>query len=317
MKTRVTELLGIQYPIILGGLHWLGMAELAAAVSEAGGFGLITAGSFRNREELSEEIAKTRTLTNKPFGVNITLGKRRKMDEFFTAAIEAKVTAVFTSGYNPEAFVQDLKDAGIKLVHVVPGIRYAQKAESIGADAVVIVGFEAGGHPGMDEVTLMAMIPKASKILKIPVIAAGAISDGKGLAAALAMGAEGVQIGTRFVATKECIAHPAVKQAILQAGETDTMLTLRSIKAAFRVLRTPNAEKVLDLEAHSAGVEEILKISGGEASFRVMREGQLEEGLISVGQGMGLIEKIMGAGEVIEAIVQEAQERWSVLGRMF
>lgn len=317
VKTRVTELLGIEYPIILGGLHWMGMAELAAAVSEAGGFGLITAGGFKNKDEFLEEINKTRRLTNKPFGVNITLGTRRKMDEFFAAAIEGGVTAVFTSGHNPETFVQNLKATGIKLVHVVPGIRYAQKAESLGADAVVIVGFEAGGHPGMDEVTLMAMIPKASKLLHIPVIAAGAISDGRGMAAALAMGAEGVQIGTRFVATKECIVHPAVKEAILQAQETDTMLTLRSIKAAFRVIRTPVAEKVLNLEMQGADVQDILKLSGGDASFKVMREGLLEEGMISVGQGIGMINDIMGAGDVVKEIAREAEERWAVMGRMF
>lgn len=310
-------MLGIQYPIILGGLHWLGMAELAAAVSEAGGFGLITAGSFNSKGELLEEIAKVRRMTEKPFGINITLGSRRKMDEFFAGAIEARVKAVFTSGHNPEAFVPDLKAAGIKVAHVVPGIKYAEKAERFGADAVVIVGFEAGGHPGMDDVTLMAMIPKASRVLKIPVIAAGAIVDGRGFAAALAMGAEGVQMGTRFVATSECIAHPAVKEAILSAQETDTVLTLRSIKAAFRVLRTPISERLIALEKGSASIEEILKIGGGESSFKVLRDGKTDEGLVSVGQGTGSINEILSADDVVRRTIEEAKEIWSRVGQMF
>ncbi len=317
MKTRVTELLGIKYPVILGGLQWLGRAELAAAVSEAGGFGLITAGSFANKDEMLAEINKARKLTSKPIGLNITLGTRRKMDEFFEGAIEAGIKAVFTSGRNPEPYIKSLKDAGVKIVHVVPGVRYAQKAESLGVDAVVIVGFEAGGHPGMDDVTLMSLIPKASRVLEVPIIAAGAIADGKGLAAALAMGAEGVQIGTRFVATKECIAHQKVKEAITKASETDTILTLRSINAAFRVLKTETAKKVLELENRSASMEELLTYAGGDAYVKVVRDGNLEAGMISIGQGVGLINEVKSVRDVIKSMISEAKDRLQVLNRFF
>ena len=309
MKTKVTELLNIQYPIILGGLQWLGMAELAAAVSEAGGFGLITAGTFQNKAELLDEIAKARKLTSKPLGVNITLGRRRSMNEFFEGVIEAGVSAVFTSGNNPGDFVKEVKKAGIKLIHVVPSIRFALKAEAFGADAVVIVGYEAGGHPGMDEVTLMSLIPRAVRALKIPVIAAGAIADGNAMAAALALGAEGVQIGTRFVATKESIAHPAVKEAILSAKEDDTVITLRSLKDAYRVLNTNAAQRLLEMERNSASSDDLLSLMGREVSYKVMREGQIEQGVLTVGQGIGVVNEILSAREVVHRLVQEAEER--------
>jgi nitronate monooxygenase len=317
MKTRVTELLGVEYPIILGGLHWLGNAELAVAVSEAGGFGLITAGTYRDKEEFRDEIRKARELTRKPFGINITLGTRRRMDEFFEAAIEEQVPAVFTSGHNPVDFVKGLKDAGIKLVHVSASISHALKAESFGADAVVLVGFEAGGHPGMDEVTLMAMIPKASKMLKIPLIAAGGVADGRSFAAALAMGAEGAQIGTRFVATRECMVHPAVKDAIVAANETDTMITLRSMRAALRVLHTPVAERVRGIESCAGCVDDILCLIGGDATFKAVREGAMDQGVVSVGQCIGSIDEILSVSEVMQKIVREAEERMESLNGMF
>jgi len=299
--------LGIRYPIILGGLQLLGRAALAAAVSEAGGLGLITAGCFADAAGLRAELAEVRRLTGKPVGVNISLGIRREMDEFFTVCIEAGVSAVFTSGRNPEKYVPALKGAGIKLVHVVPAVRYAKKAQEIGADAVVVVGFEAGGHPGMDEVSNFALIPRACDELSIPVIAAGAVADGRGLVAALALGAEGVQVGSRFVATRECIAHEKVKQAYLAAAETDTVLVEKSLKNALRVLRTDVAQKVLDLEGEGAGVEKLLPLIGGEAYARVVDGGDLSAGVLSCGQGVGLIREILPAGEVVARMVAEAR----------
>ncbi len=309
MKTRVTELLGVQYPIILGGLQWLGRAKLAAAVSEAGGLGLITAGCFANKQELLTEIEHGRKLTTKPLGLNISIGMRREMDEFFEGAIEAGVDVVFTSGHSPEVYVNKLKEAGVRLVHVVPSVRYAKKAEALGADAVVIVGFEAGGHPGMDDVSLMSLIPKAVKLLKIPVIAAGAIVDGKGLAAALALGAEGVQIGTRFVATKESEAHYAVKEAILRATEVDTTIVLRSINRALRVLKTGTSKKVLAMEKNGLQIEKILKFAGSDSSRMALCEGELSVGLIAIGQGVGLIDEILSVKEVVQNIMTETEDR--------
>lgn len=316
MNTRITELFNIEYPIILGGLRWLGRAELAAAVSEAGGLGLIAAGTFNNKEEMIGEIIKTRRLTSKPFGVNITLGTRQDMDQFFEGAVAAGVQVVFTSGRSPENYVKQLKEAGILFVHVVTSIRHAKKAEDLGANAVVLVGFEGGGHPGMDDVTLMALIPKASRLLKIPVIAAGAITEGKGFAAALAMGAEGVQIGTRFVVTKECIAHPFVKSALLKAQENETTLTLRSIQRAFRVLKTNTANKVLELEKKVPPIEELLYYAGGDAYIRVIGKGLIDAGLLTAGQGLGSIDRELSVKDVIESMVSEAKARTKLLSRM-
>jgi len=307
LETRITKLFGIQYPIIMGGLQLLGRAPLAAAVSEAGGLGLITAGCFADAREFRAELALSGRLTGKPVGVNISLGIRREMDEFFAVCIEAGVPVVFTSGRNPEKFVPALKAAGIKLVHVVPAVRYAKKAQEVGADAVVVVGFEAGGHPGMDEVANFALIPRACDALSIPVIAAGAVADGRGLVAALALGAEGVQVGSRFVATRECIAHEKVKQAYLAAAETDTVLVEKSVNNALRVLRSDVARRVLDLEKEGAGIEDLLPFLGGEAYTRAVVEGDLAAGVLSCGQGVGLIKEILPAGEVVTRMAAEAR----------
>lgn len=307
LQTRITKLFGVEYPIVLGGLQFLGRANLAAAVSAAGGLGLVTAGCFSGAEEFLSELSLVRSLTDKPFGVNISLGIRRGMDDFFDAAIKARVPIVFTSGRNPERYVARLKHEGIKLVHVVPAVRYALKAQEVGVDAVVVVGFEAGGHPGMDDVANMALIPRACDALDIPVIAAGGITDGRGLVAALALGAEGVQLGSRFVATAECIAHANVKQAYLQAMETDTVLVEKSLKNALRVLRTETASRVLDLEAGGGVVEDLLPYIGGDAYVRVVGEGDLSAGVLSCGQGVGLIGEILPAGEVVGRMVAQAR----------
>ncbi|HUW64019.1 MAG TPA: nitronate monooxygenase [Spirochaetia bacterium] len=313
LQTRITKLFGIEYPIILGGLQLLGRAGLAAAVSSAGGLGLVTAGCFSGAEDFLNELSLARSLTDKPVGVNISLGIRRGMDEFLDAALVAQVPVVFTSGRNPEKYVARLKQAGIKLVHVVPAVRYALKAQEIGADAVVVVGFEAGGHPGMDDVANLALIPQACDALEIPVIAAGGIADGRGLVAALALGAEGVQLGSRFVATVECVAHDNVKQAYLKAAETDTVLVEKSLKNALRVLRTETAGRVLDLEAGGGVVGDLLPYIGGDAYARVVGGGDLAAGVLSCGQGVGLIREILPAGEVIQRMVAETR---AVLGRL-
>lgn len=316
MKTRITDLLGIRYPIIQGGLQGLGRAELAAAVSAAGGLGLITAGCFETRTELEVEIARARALTDRPLGVNISIGSRRSMSEFVDCICDLGVGIVFTSGNNPEPFVERIKGHGIKWVHVAPAVQFARKAQQLGADGVVLVGFEAGGHPGLDDVALSVLVRKASAELDIPVVAAGGISDGRSLMAALAWGAEGVQIGTRFVLTRETVLHPDIKRALQQASEHDTLIIERSLRKARRVLRTPRAEAVLELERQGAGFEQLRHIVGAEAYLQTILEGRIDSGVLSTGQCIGLLDDVPAAGEVVLRIVKEAAAVLDRLNRM-
>ncbi|KKM10101.1 nitronate monooxygenase [Clostridiales bacterium PH28_bin88] len=317
MKTKITELFGINYPIILGGLQWLGRAELAAAVSNAGGLGLITAGSFANKEEFLKEVDTIRTLTGKPFGVNISLGTRRDMTPFFEGAIEAGVEVVFTSGRNPEGHVEGLKAAGTKVVHVVSSVRHAVKAVELGVDAVVAVSFEAGGHPGMDDVGGIALIPRVVDSVPVPVIAAGGIADSRGLMAALALGAEGVQLGTLFMATEECIAHSRVKEALISTKETDTIMIERPWRNARRVLRTPTSEKVLEMENQGAKIDDVLPLIGGQAYIEVMSAGNLDKGVLTLGQGVGLIQRITTVAEAMEEMVRGAEQVLARLSQVY
>jgi len=306
MKTRVTDLLGIRYPIIQGGLQGLGRAELAAAVSTAGGLGLITAGCFETRAELEAEIAHARALTDQPVGVNISIGSRRSMSEFVDCICDLGVRVVFTSGHNPEPFVERFKRHGMKWIHVAPAVRFAHKAQSLGADGVVLVGFEAGGHPGMDDIALSVLIRKTSAELDIPVVAAGGISDGRSMLAAFAWGAEGVQIGTRFVLTRESKLHADMKQALQRATEHDTVMIERSLRKARRVLRTPQAETVLELERQGAGFEQLRHIIGGAAYLETILHGRTDRGVLSTGQCIGLLNDVPSAGDVVRRIVAES-----------
>ncbi|AGL03122.1 NAD(P)H-dependent flavin oxidoreductase [Desulfoscipio gibsoniae] len=310
MKTRVTELLGIKYPIIQGGMQWLSRAELASAVSNAGGLGIITAATHPGKEELIEEIRKTRALTDKPFGVNISmlpeLTPGDKTAQYMEAVIREKVPVLETSGRSPEKYVPQLKEAGIKLIHKVPAVRFARKAESVGADAVIIVGFECGGHPGMDNVTTMVLTPGAADNVSIPVISGGGIADARGLVAALALGAEAVVMGTRFIATAECLAHENFKQWMVNASETDTMIIQRSIRNAARVMKNPAAEKVLEMENRGASLDELLTIIKGQRGLSNLLSGDIQDGTLAMGQCVGLINDIKSVQEVIEDIVREA-----------
>jgi NAD(P)H-dependent flavin oxidoreductase YrpB (nitropropane dioxygenase family) len=316
-ETRLTQILGIQYPIVQGGLQWLATAQLASAVSEAGGLGIISSLSFPDRQTLRNEIRLMREKTQKPFGVNLSmlpeLTKGDRTLEILQVILEEKVPVVETSGRSPEPFIQKLKSEGIKLIHKVPSVRFAQKAESIGADAVTIVGFECGGHPGMDDVTSLILIPKTAESVKIPIIAGGGIADGRGFLAALALGAEGVVMGTRFVATHECPVHPRIKEGFLKARETDTMVIQRSIKNAARVMRNQAAETTLAMEQRGATLEELLTVIGGRMSETAYQEGDFEGAIIACGQCVGLIHEIKTVKEIIDDIVQEAQ---SILQKM-
>ena len=307
MKTAITDMFGIQYPIIQGGLHGLGTSPLVSAVSEAGGLGLLTAGSFASKEEMLLDIERTRHLTSKPFGVNIAIGIRKPMDEYVTGVIEAEVPIVFTSGANPAEFVKPLKDNGVKLVHVVPSVKFAKKAEEIGCDAVVIVGYECGGHPGREDVTSLTLVQKAVREVSIPVIAAGGFSTGASLIAALSLGAEAVQMGTRFVATKEVVLHERIKEKLPQLTENDTMIVKRSIGKPIRVMATEHAKELKALEDKGATLEEIMPYISGEAYLESLRTGDLAKGIFSLGQTIGLIDTIASVGDTIDQVMGEAR----------
>ena len=309
--TRLTEMLGIECPIIQGGLQWLATAQLASAVSEAGGLGIISSHSFPDRESLRKEIRRMKEKTQKPFGVNLSilpgLTNEDQLMELLKVVLEERVPVVETSGRSPEPFIQKLKNEGIKLIHKVPSVRFAQKAESVGADAVTVVGFECGGRPGMDEVTSLVLVPRAVDSVKIPIIAGGGIADGRGFLAALALGAEGVVMGTRFVAAQECPVHPRFKERFVNAGETDTLLIYRSIKNTARVLKNKAAEKILSLEQEGANLEQLMSVMGVRTNPNAYREADVDMRIIGCGQCVGLIHNIRSVREVIEDIIQEAQ----------
>jgi len=320
-ETRLTKLFGIKYPIIQGGLQWLATAQLASAVSEAGGLGIISGLSFPDRDSLRKEIRRMRQMTEKPFGVNLSmlpeLTKGDRTDEILETLLEERVPVVETSGRSPEPFVQSLRREGIKLIHKVPSARFAKKAESIGADAVTVVGFECGGHPGMDDVTSLVLIPSVANSVRIPIVAGGGIADARGFLAALALGADGVLMGTRFVATKECPAHPRIKEWFTKAGETDTMVIQRSIRNAARVMRNRAAEKALSMEEKGASLEELLTVISGLMGQKSLYEGDLEEGVIACGQCVGLIHEIKSVKEIIEEIIQGAKAILERLNTLF
>ena len=309
-KTRITELLGIEYPIIQGAMLWLSRAELAAAVSNAGGLGIIAAGSFATSEELRQEIRKMKSLTDKPFAVNITLlptRRRINWEEYINIALEEGVSIIETSGRSPELYMEWLKAAKVKVIHKAARIKDIKKAEQLGADAVTIVGFEAGGHPGMEDVTSLVLIPRAADSLSIPVIAAGGFGDGRGLMAALALGADGVLMATRFMACKECSLHPNIKKLLLQTGEMDTIMVERSIGMAARVIKTEFSSKLLAMEKKGATLSELFPMIDGARGKRSYISGDTNDSIIYCGQVAGLIDDIPTAREIIDGIMGEAK----------
>jgi nitronate monooxygenase len=316
-ETRLTKLLGIKHPIIQGGLQWLATAQLASAVSEAGGLGIISSLSFPDQDSLRKEIRRIREMTKNPFGVNLPmlpgLTKDDRTEEILEILLEEGVPVVETAGRSPEPFIQKIKSGGIKLIHKVPSARFAKKAESIGADAVTIVGFECGGHPGMDDVTSLVLIPTVASSLRIPVIAGGGIADARGFLAALALGADGVLMGTRFVATQECPAHPKIKEWLVKARETDTMVIQRSIRNAARAIKNKAAKKTLSMEEKGASLEELLTVISGQIGQKALLEGDREGAIIACGQCVGLIHEIKSVKQVIEEMIQGAQ---SILQRL-
>jgi NADH:quinone reductase (non-electrogenic) len=318
MRTRVTALFGIRYPIVQGGLAHLAYSGLAAAVSEAGGLGQIGVACFETPDELRADIRRVRAATGKPFGVNFPLGQR-PIDPFLDVALEERAPVISITAGNPEATLRRIQQSGVALLPktmvLVAGVRAARKAEDLGADTVIAVGYEGGGHLGRDDVGTLVLVPRVVESVRIPVLASGGIADGRGLAAALTLGAEGVELGTRFIAVRECVAHQAYKDALVAAGETDTALIEKSIGRPARVLRGPLAERLLEVEAalerRSASREEalpeVLPYILGEVNKRAAIEGQLDEGFVWAGQVAGLIHDIPTARELIERIAREAR----------
>jgi len=309
-KTRVTEMLGIKYPIIQGAMQWLSRAELVSAVSNAGGLGIISSLTFPTVKELRQEIKKTKKMTDKPFAVNITLLPTMRpvnYEEYISATIEEDVKIIEIAGRSPEPYMKMLKDAGVTVMHKCARVRDARTAERVGVDTVAIVGTEAGGHPGMEDVTSLVRIPITADAVKIPVIAGGGIGDARGFVAALALGAEGIVMGTRFMASKECNIHPKVKEWLMQASETDTIMIERSIKNAARVLKTDSSQKVLEAEERGAALEELLPLIAGERGKKALENGDINAGIIYCGQIVGLIHEIPTVKEIIDGIIGEAR----------
>ncbi|NLV45297.1 MAG: nitronate monooxygenase [Candidatus Hydrogenedentes bacterium] len=311
-NTRITKMLGIEYPILQGGMQWLAKAELVSAVSNAGGLGFITAVSFATVQELRDEIHKTRDMTDKPFGVNISmlpvLMPGDLTDAYVDLVCEEGILVVETAGRNPEPYVPRFKAAGVKLFHKVPAVRFARKAESVGADAVIIVGFECGGHPGMDDVPSLIVLPKAVKELGVPVIAAGGFCDGASLIAALALGAEGVLMGTRFMATAESPMHDNFKQWMVEAQETDTMVVERSIRNAARIMKNDAAMTVARMEKEGATLEDLLPVIAGRVGREAYLSGDINLGAIACGQAVGRVHEIKSVAELMDEIIGDARE---------
>ena len=313
IKTKITEMFGIQHPIIQGGMHYVGFAEMASAVSNAGGLGIITGLTQKTPEDLAKEIARCHEMTDKPFGVNLTflpMFNQPDYPGYIQAIIEGGVKAVETAGRNPQAYIETLKAADIKVIHKCTSVRHALKAQDIGCDAASVDGFECGGHPGEDDIPNMILLPRAAEELAIPFVASGGMGNGKQLAAALALGAEGVNLGTRFIATKEAPVHQNVKDALVAASELDTTLIMRSLRNTERVLKNDAVTSIQQKEkalGDDIKIEDILDEVAGVYP-KIMTEGKMEEGAWSCGMVAGLVHDIPSCQELIDGMVSEAEE---------
>ena len=306
-------MLGIEHPIVQGGMQWVGLAELASAVSNAGGLGILTGLTQPTPEALLKEIARCREMTDKPFAVNLTILPTIKpvpYEEYAQAIVDSGIKIVETAGRNPEPFLPPFKAAGITVIHKCTSIRHCLKAERIGCDMVSVDGFECAGHPGEDDITNMILLPLAARRLKIPFLASGGLGDGRGLAAALAMGADGINMGTRFMATKEAPIHDKVKQKMVEASELDTALIYRTLNNTARVFKNSVAERVLEIEAQEGPTrfEDIQPLVQGTKGRELFDDGDLEKGIWSAGMIVGLIDDIPSCEELITRIVAEAEE---------
>ena len=313
MKTKITELFNIEHPVIQGGMHYVGFAELAAAVSNAGGLGIITGLTQKTPEDLAKEIARCKEMTDKPFGVNLTFLPAFNAPDYpgyIKAIIQGGVKIVETAGRSPEAYMPYFKVAGIKVIHKCTSVRHALKAERIGCDAVSVDGFECGGHPGEDDIPNMVLLPRAAEELSIPFVASGGIGNAQQLVAALALGAEGINMGTRFIATKEAPVHDNVKQAIVQATELDTRLVMRGLKNTERVLTNSAVERLVEKEAALGDKLKFEDIQGEVVGIypKIMQDGEMDAGAWSCGMVAGLISDIPSCKDLVERIVSDAED---------
>ena len=316
-ETRLTKMLGIKYPIIQGGLAYLAYSELASAVSNAGGLGQITAMSLPSPDALRNEIREVKNRTDRPFGVNYAIGQHgRPFEEMLQVALDEGVPVISMTGGNPTPVFEKLKGENVKKLVLVASRRQAIKAEALGADAVMVVGQEGGGHIGKEDVSTMVLTPQVVEHVSIPVIASGGIGDGKGLMAALSLGAEGIEMGTRFIATKECThAHPLYKEALINGTETDTMIIKKELGAPGRVVRNEWAEQILKIEKENPTYEAIKTFISGKANQAYANDGVLDKGFGWAGQVMGRIQDIPSVQHLLNRMIDEAEvirKKWSV-----
>lgn len=320
IKTRITEMLGIQHPIVQGGMMHVGLAELAAAVSNAGGLGIITGLNQPTPEDLAKEIARCRGMTDKPFGVNLTILPTIKpvpYDEYVKVICESGVKVVETAGRNPEPYMPMFREHGVKVIHKCTSVRHALKAESLGVAAVSVDGFECAGHPGEDDVPNLILLPAAAAKLKIPFLASGGIGTGAQMAACLALGADGINMGTRFMCTKEAPVHENIKQQIVAASELDTALIFRTLRNTARVYKNSVAKKVVEIEAASGGktnFDDIKDLVAGVKGKEAMLKGDLEFGIWTSGMVQGLIHDIPSCKELVDTLVRECEA--TIRGRL-
>ncbi len=316
-RTKITEMLGIRYPLVGGTMMWISTSEFVAAISNAGGLGILASAMYESRETFADAIDRVRGLTDKPFAVNINLfPMMRPIDnnEYLDVVIEKGVRIVETSGHSaPEDLCARFKEAGLIWIHKCVGIRYALKAESLGAHIITVVGYENGGATGTLDIGTLVLIPCVREAVKVPVIGGGGVSDGRGFLAVLALGAEGIIVGTRLLATREAPIHDNLKKALVQASELDTMLIMRSIGATHRVWANAAARRCLELEAQQADLPEILKVVGGQKAREMYDTGALDEGIISCGQGVGLVHDIPTVKELFDNIIAQATD---IAGRL-
>lgn len=308
-QNRLTALLDIEYPIIQGGMQWISRAELVAAVSSAGGLGILSALTFPSSAELAAEIRRTRSMTSKPFGVNLTLLPTMRpldIDSYIDVIIDEGIKIVETAGRNPEPYMDKLKAANVVVIHKCVAVRFAKTAERIGCDVISIDGMECAGHPGEEDLSSLILVPLTADAVEVPVVASGGFGDARGFVAALALGADGINMGTRFLATKEAPVHPKVKDWFVQSSECDTVLVQRSLKNSHRVLSNAMAKQVLNMESRSAGLDELRHLISGQRGKHLLETGELDYGLQACGQVVGLINDVPSVKDVIDSIIDGA-----------
>jgi len=312
IKTRITEFFGIERPVVQGGLMWVATAELVSAVANAGGMGFMTALTFPDAKQFRAEIRKCKTMTGSPFGVNLTFLPTLRPPDYpalINVCIEEGIRFIETAGRNPEPYMPQIKSAGIRVIHKCTSVRHALKAERIGCDAISIDGFEAAGHPGEDDVTTLVLVPLVRDAVGVPIIASGGFGDGRGLVAALALGADGMNMGTRFVATQEAPVHANVKQALIRHNETDTRLIMRSLRNTERVLHNPAADKVLAIEKRgNPQIQDLIPYVSGLLGKEMLENGEMEKATMAAGQCIGLVRDIPTCRELLDRIMAEAEE---------